>query len=256
MLQLFVTKSAEMSTDGDDTYAEVSDVSREAFQMDINKCYSNVKMSSNNDKERKQNSSKKQEIFSSAILVFVVVMMMVLVATCVCAITALIQIAALQRKVSVTEITSFDSNSEELIMLRQNFSSEVQELRQNLTSEAQELRANNTEELIVFKQNITQLNSKMLELRAHNSELRQNFSQINSEVQQMNTEYDHNAAELRQNFSMFNSSVQQLRAIIDFLHPGTFSHNPSTSCTELSSPSGYYWVKTSYMALLCVCTVT
>ena len=144
-----------MTTDGDDaTYAEINDVSRETFKMNDNSCYSDVKSSN-----EKRSSLKKKNIFFVAIPVFAVVAMMVLVATC--AIFAMIQVAALQ------QITS--DNSDRLMVLRQNFSSDVQGLRQvisQLSSEMQESRADNIEELAVLKQNYLQLNLNFQQMRA------------------------------------------------------------------------------------------
>ena len=117
----YLPENAEMNNVA--AYAEVN-APHEGFEMDIKKCYSNVKTTSTSkiekEKEGKRNCSKKQERCSVTISVFVVVMMMVLVTTCACVIIALLQIAALQQT-----MTSF---TDVLMMSRQNFSSEVQEL--------------------------------------------------------------------------------------------------------------------------------
>ena len=229
-----------MTTDGDAaTYAEIKTVSCEAFKMDTNICYSNAYTSSNKENDEKRSSSKKQTRFSVAISVCVTVMMMVLVTTCACVIIALVQTASLQQRRNICEnstVTSPTYNSEELMLLRQTISSEVHKLRAELDRNSEQ-------------NNFSQFNSEMQELRAYYTDelmvLKNNFSQLNSALQELIAERDYNTeqlTELKQNFSQFHSDIT---TEIDYLRPGRSIHYPVTSCTDLLSPSDYYWVRAS-----------
>ena len=128
-----------MDTDGNGaTYAEIQDVTQESFKMDENKCYSRSKVkTSPTSKDSGKGKMSKKERLSLAYfnLVFIVVITLVLAVISVCAITALVQIAALQQNVSkktqTTDITP-DTNSEVITGVMQNLSQlffEVQQLR-------------------------------------------------------------------------------------------------------------------------------
>ena len=128
-----------MDTDDDGaTYAEIQDVTQESFKMDENKCYSRSKVkTSPTSKDSGKGKMSKKERLSLAYfnLVFIVVITLVLAVISVCAITALVQIAALQQNVSkktqTTDITP-DTNSEVITGVMQNLSQlffEVQQLR-------------------------------------------------------------------------------------------------------------------------------
>ena len=126
------------------TYAEIKDAPQESFKMDENKCYSRskVKTSPTSKDSGKGKIAKKERLLSLAYfnLVFIVVITLVLAVISVCAITGLVQIAALQQNVSKktqnTDITP-DTNSEVITGVMQNLSQlffEVQQLRAELQS--------------------------------------------------------------------------------------------------------------------------
>ena len=111
--------SAAADTVGD-SYAEINESS---FQMKVNKCYYNVKASSSPD-SNKERSPKKRERCPVAIPVLVAAMMTVLVITSVCVMTALVQVAAVQRENNAV--------NNKLMVLGQNFSQFNSDFRQLL----------------------------------------------------------------------------------------------------------------------------
>ena len=211
-----------MTTDGDAaTYAEINDVSREAFEMVDNKCYSNVQTTSSGGIERGGNvrSSTRKSwlvmVIAAAILlmlIFIVFVMSVIALS-----TTSSDVAALQKELSMfqqnlshlnedeeTIAGSVDHNSEELFELRQNYSQLLKIIHR-------------------FEFQLAEL-SQLLDL--NHEELSQNYSQLFLKFQQLES----NVTD-----SLVYSEVQRLRSELEcsFIN---------TSCADLPSscPSGYY----------------
>ena len=103
------------------TYAEVQDVTNEAFEMDRNRSYTTVKNSSKSGEK----SSLNQRGCFIAISVLLLVLMQVVVATSVCAIFALVKISKLEADItSLSAIKEFSGESihEEIPDLRKDYS--------------------------------------------------------------------------------------------------------------------------------------
>ena len=153
----------KMTTEGDAaTYAEINDVSREAFEIVDNKCYSTVQTTSTGGIERGGNvrsSTRKSWLVSVIaaaillILIFIVFMMSIIALST----TNSSDVAALQKELSMfqqnlsylsedeeTIAGSVDHNSEELLELRQNYSQLLKIFHRNfeeLYFEFQQLRS-------------------------------------------------------------------------------------------------------------------
>ena len=126
------------------TYAEVNDVSSEAFAMDVNKYYSNTSSKSKSDVE--ENSSNGVRYFIFGLVLFVIIL--VLAATSACVIFALVEIAKLKSETRAG-LSTLKQNQQQLSMFQQNVSAadasivvsvsrnsaELSELRQNLSQQ-------------------------------------------------------------------------------------------------------------------------
>ena len=152
-----------------------------------------MKTSTKNGKDEEQRHPEQKKILVISVIVLID-NDMVLVAISVCIITALVQIAALRNKIEKNAVTS----DNELMMLRQNIS--------QLNSDVQELRAHNTEELMVIKHN----------------------------------------------FMQFQLDIQQIRYVLRCPLIISFCSNLDPNC-----PSDYYWVRASNGSLVHVyCNMT
>ena len=122
------------------TYAEVQDVTNEAFEMDRNRCYTTV---NNSTKSGEKSSLNRQGCFI-AISVLLSVLMLVVVATSVCVIFALVKISKLEADIaSLSAIKEFcgENVHEEIPDLRKNHS-QLLEIVNNLDGNVEELLQN------------------------------------------------------------------------------------------------------------------
>ena len=143
------------------TYAEIKDVSTEAFEMDVNKCYSNITSTLPKSK------SDRKESFSNGVRYItvgsVLVLVTILVAITVCVVYALVEISKLKSRVG-NDLSTFQENQnsccvksavntaalqEQLSMLQQNMSEADEDIVASL--------APNSAELSEFRQKLSQL---------------------------------------------------------------------------------------------------
>ena len=147
------------------TYAEIKDVSTEAFEMDINKCYSNIKISSSKSKSDGNESSSNgiRYLIVGSVLLFI----FIFVATIACVIYALVEISKLKSGVGV-----------DLSTLQQNQNSCCIESDVDIATLQQQLST--------FQQNVSEAIVASLGLNSEElSELKLNLSQLHSEIQQL-----------------------------------------------------------------------
>ena len=203
-MQLPVASNFKMTADGDAaTYAEINDVSREAFEMVDNKCYSNVQTTSTGGIERGGNvrSSTRKSWLVSVIAAAILLMLIFIVFT-----MSVVALSATSSNVAALQelAGSVDHNSEEFFELRQNYSQLLKIVHR-------------------FEFQLAEL-SQLLDL--NHEELSQNYSQLYLKFQQLES----NVTD-----SLVYSEVQQLRSELE----GAFIN---TSCSDLPSscPSGYY----------------
>ena len=145
------------------TYAEIKDVSSEAFEMDVNKCYSNITSTLSKSKsDGKENSSKQMRYFI-IVSVLILVIMLVLAAASVCVIYALVEISKLKSRVG-----------DGLSILQQNQNSCCIKSDVDIASLQ--------EQLSMFQQNVSEADASIVTSLARNSaelsEFRQNLSQL------------------------------------------------------------------------------
>ena len=193
-----------MTTDGDAaTYAEINDVSRQAFEMVDNKCYSNVQTTSSGGIERggnvRSSTWKSWLVLVIAAAILLMLIFIVFVMSVIALSTTSSNVAALQELAG-----SVDHNSEEFFELRQNYSQLLKIVHR-------------------FEFQLAEL-SQLLDL--NHEELSQNYSQLYLKYQQLESNVTK---------SLVYSEVQRLRSELEcaFIN---------TSCSDLPSycPSGYY----------------
>ena len=146
------------------TYAEINDVSGKAFQMDVNKCYSNVTNTLSKSKsDGKENSLKQVRYF----IILILVVILVLAATSVCVIFALVEISKLKSRVG-------------------DGLSTLQHSQNSCCIKSDVDIASLQEQLSMFQQNVSEADESIVTSLSHNSEqlseLRQNLSQLQLRV--------------------------------------------------------------------------